>query len=490
MTSTTSARRHYVRALMLVTVLLGTACESPTIVNPNSPSVIGAATSPQAIAQEAAGIMAGWRGTLGGIRSDAGIFGREGYNFNLGDTRSTSNYLIGIAVGANRLDPSGFAAGDWPAQYTVLRNIYNFNVAVAATSPAIITPAQKSASLGFMKTVEAAMLLQVIETRDTLGAIVVTEANPNVLAPFVSRDSTYRYIVGELLAADSLLAAAGTASFPFTLHAGFNTTATNFSTPAGFIKLTNAFLARAATFWATEGGPATAWQTAATALQGSFLNATPSGVTASGLADGMYEVFSAATGDAVNPLNSTTNTNLYAHMSIQAQVQLRANLVGNDTDLRYVAKITPVSPRTSPGAASSSLGFKIWPAATSPMAEIRNEELILLRAEVEMNTGDLTDAIADINLIRVNSGGLPPLTLTPASGKPAILTALLYERRMSLLMEGDRWVDYRRYGILNQLPLDITSGPFTDFVAVVMPIPVAECQLRIGLAPPLAGPGC
>jgi hypothetical protein len=490
MTSTISVRRHNLGTLTLVTVLLFTACETPTIVNPNSPSVTGAATSPQAVVQEATGILAGWRGTLGAFRSDVGIFGREGYNFNLGDTRSTSNYLIGIAVGANRLDPAGFAAGDWPAQYTVLRNIYNFNLAVAATSPVIITPAQKSASLGFMKTVEAAVLLQVIETRDTLGAIVQTEADPNGLAPFVSRDSAYRYIISELTAATTLLTAAGSSSFPFTLHSGFSSTATNFSTPAGFVKLTNGFLARAAVLWATEGGPASAWQTAATALQASFLNANPSGLTSSGLADGMYQVYSAASGDAVNPLNSTTNTNLYAHMSLQAQVQHRVGVVGNDTDLRYVAKITPVSPRTSPGAASSSLGFKIWPAATSPMAEIRNEELILLRAEVELNTGNLAATIADINLIRTNSGGLPPTTVTPASGSTAILQALLYERRLSLLMEGDRWVDYRRYGILNQLPLDITSGAFTDFVAVVMPIPIAECQLRLNLAPPLAGPGC
>jgi hypothetical protein len=57
-------------------------------------------------------------------------------------------------------------------------------------------------------------------------------------------------------------------------------------------------------------------------------------------------------------------------------------------------------------------------------------------------------------------------------------------------MEGDRWIDYRRYGLLNQLPLDVTSGAFADFVAKVMPIPSAECLLRVGQAPPLAGPGC
>jgi len=123
-------------------------------------------------------------------------------------------------------------------------------------------------------------------------------------------------------------------------------------------------------------------------------------------------------------------------------------------------------------------------------ASLRNEELILLRAEVKLGTGDLAGAISELNLIRVNSGGLPPLILTPADGHDAILQALLYERRMSLLMEGNRWLDYRGYGFLNQLPLDVTSGPFTDVVASVIPIPAAECLLRVGQQPPLAGPGC
>jgi len=478
--------RHSRSRLTIACALCCAACSAPEIENPNSPTVTAAAASPVALQQLATGVLAGWRGTLGGLRSDFGIFGRESYNFTLGDTRATTNYLIGVAVGANALDPAGFAAGNWSGQYTTLRNIYNFDIAVKNASDAIVSPAQKSAALGFAKTIEAALLLQVVESRDTLGGIVEVEADPSVLAPFVSRDSMYKYIISELQSANTLLAAGGS-SFPFTVPSGFHQTATNFSTPAGFALMTNAYLAKAAVLYATEGGPASAWTTAASALKASFLNDSPSGLTANGLNDGLYQVYSTSTGDAANPLNASTNTSLYAHMSIQAQVQLKTN---GDTDSRYVAKLQKLSSRVLPGAAPSTLGFKIWPLPTTPMAEIRNEELILLRSEVKLATGDLAGAIADLSLIRVNSGGLPPSTLTPASGHDAILQGLLYERRMSLLMEGDRWIDYRRYGLLNQLPLDITSGPFTDFVAKVMPIPSAECLLRVGQAPPLAGPGC
>lgn len=471
--------------LTVIAALLLTACEGYThVTNPNSPSVTAAAADPNALVQEANGVMVSWRGTLGGYRSDVGLFGRESYNFALGDTRSTTNFLVGIAVGSNRLDPAGFANGDWGGQYSGLRNIYNFNLAVANASTDLVTAAQKSAALGFSKTIEAALLLQVITTRDTLGAIVQVQANPAVLSPFVSRDSAYKYIIAELTAASSLLAAGGP-SFPFALHAGFHNGATNFQTPAGFAKFTNALLARAAVLHATEGGPATEWQTALTALQSSFLN--PSGLTRAGLDDGVYQVYSASTGDATNPLNVVNNTNLYVHMSLQTDVQKKAD---GTPDNRYVAKTRTAPFRQITSAAGSTLGFNIWPAATSSMAEIRNEELILLRSEAKLGTGDLAGAIADLELVRSNSGGLPSTGLTPASGQPAILTALLYERRLSLLMEGSRWVDMRRYGRLNQLPLDVTSGPFTNFVAVVIPIPQAECLLRIGQAPPLAGPGC
>ena len=49
------------------------------------------------------------------------------------------------------------------------------------------------------------------------------------------------------------------------------------------------------------------------------------------------------------------------------------------------------------------------------------------------------------------------------------------------MMEGNRWVDMRRYNKLNLLPLDIASGPNKNFVPKVMPIPQAECLNRITL---------
>ena len=114
------------------------------------------------------------------------------------------------------------------------------------------------------------------------------------------------------------------------------------------------------------------------------------------------------------------------------------------------------------------------PAATpsSPASIIRNEELLLLRAEAYWATGNLAGALADVNTVRTVSGKLAPLAAIPAGA--AGLDLIMYEKHMSLLFEGTRWVDMRRWGRLGQLPIDRAG----QFVAKVMPIPQTECDAR------------
>ena len=97
-------------------------------------------------------------------------------------------------------------------------------------------------------------------------------------------------------------------------------------------------------------------------------------------------------------------------------------------------------------------------------------------------TGNAASALQDINAVRTVSGGLPALATLGATQTEQI-TALLYEKWMSLLFEGHRWHDMRRFGRLSQLPLDLPN----HFVARVMPIPNAECLARVTLNKPAAG---
>jgi hypothetical protein len=472
------------RILIGAALLAATAaCSSKdlNIGNPNNPTVAAAAGDPAALQLLTTGLIQAWRGSR--TVTGQGILGRESYTFTPTEGRNTTHFLIGIVVnGAQKLDPTGFATGPWGGPYGTLRNIYNYKTAVNAGS---LTAQQKSAALGLAKLLEAEMLLQIAWAHDTLGGIVQINANANVLAPFVARDSLYKYIMASYDSSITALGAGG-AAFPFTLHAGF----AGFNTPATMIPLANALKAKAATYYATAGGGAAQWQNALTALAGSFLNA--GATTRAALDAGPFHIYSTAAGDATNGLDPVTNTNLYAHMSFQTDAQNKAD---GTPDNRYLAKINTGLPSRQgpisggqPTSAASTLGFKIYPTNTTPIAIIRNEELILIRAEARLATGDKAGAIADLNQVRTNSGGLPPSTLTAASSTDDILTGILYEKRYSTMLENTRWIDMRRYGKLNLLPLDVPSGPNKNFVATVYPVIQAECLTRASATGIFRGP--
>jgi starch-binding outer membrane protein, SusD/RagB family len=465
-------------ALSLAAVSLS-ACSQDTLelTNPNTPTVAGASTDPQALQLLATGLLRQNRNGRAGYITETGRFGREAYVYTPQEARNTSNYLVGIS-GQNRLDPAGFAVGSWTGPYGNLRDVFNFKNTIEASS---LSAEQKRAGLGFAKTIEAIELLTVIATRDTIGAVVQINQNATDLAPFVSRDSTYRYILATLDDAAADLTAGG-AAFPFNLHSGY----AGFNTPANFLRFNRAIAARAGAYHATVGGGAAAWTRARQALDASFINVNAT--TAAAYNVGVYHPYAAAP-DITNPLAAATNTDLYAHMSIETDVPLKAD---GTRDNRYLAKIGTRPTRNAPSGfgVPSSLGFQVYPAINTPIPIIRNEELILLRAEILLATGDKPGAIAMINNIRQNSGGLAPTTLTAASSDADFITEILVQKRYSLLLEGHRWVDMRRYGRLNQLPLDITTGVNAHFVARVQPLPQAECLQRVGREAPLAGPGC
>jgi starch-binding outer membrane protein, SusD/RagB family len=475
------------RRLLGAAVLLvsAAACSEKNldISNPNVAPVDGATGDPTALQLLATGLQVDQRATRAGFITNAGVLGRESYTFAPTEGRNVTHPLIGIQVGGvQKLDPTGFATGPWGGEYGALRDIFNFKNTIDAHPS--LNDTQKSAALGFAQTLEALMLFEIVQTHDTLGGITEIRANPLEVAPFVSRDSMYKYVLNTLDDAAAKLAAGG-AAFPFTLTAGY----TGFNTPGTFAQFTQALKAKASAHYATAGGGVAAWNASLTALNSSFLNAAAT--TRAAFDVGVYDTY-APTPDVQNPLSQAVNTNLYAHMSFTADAQLKAN---GQPDDRLTAKIRTGLPErqgplnnNAPTTGSSTHGFSIWPTVNSTIPIIRNEELILLRAEARLATGDKLGAISDLNQVRVNSGGLPASTLTVASTNDQILMGILYEKRYSLMMEGVRWIDHRRYGKLDLLPLDVPSGPNKNFVAKVNPIPQGECLVRVGLTPEFLGP--
>ena len=296
------------------------------------------------------------------------------------------------------------------------------------------------------------------------------------LAPFVSRDSVYRYILGTLDAADTDLGAGG-AAFPFVLHSGF----AGFNTPTTFRQFNRAIRARASVYFATRGGGNALYTQALTALAASFLNGAAANAAA--MDAGVYHVYSTATGDATNGVGQ--NADYLTHPSYATDIAAG--------DLRASKWTVLATARNAPQSLgiATNLAMNRYAANNTRVPVVRNEELILLRAEARWFTNDKANAIADLNTVRSVSGGLGATTVTVGSTDAQFIDALLYERRFSLLSEGHRWVDHRRFDRLADLPRDITTGNNAHFVARVMPIPQAECLVRARANDPaLAGPGC
>jgi len=444
--------------------LLGACSDDLTIPNFNSPTPDSEAGADLQLA--ASGILGQDRASYAGYMNNFGILGREIYNYFPTDARSHTHFF------QNPLDPSGFATGNWTGPYLNLRNLFNLRATITA---APISDAQKSAANGFAGTYEAYTLLMVTAQRHDYGAIVDIVEDPRAPQPFVSRDSVQNWIANKLDEAHGQLTAAG-AAFPFVLHSGF-TGHGNFADPANFAKYNRALKARISVWRAALGNPAcgaggaTCYQDALTALTGSFIDPTGD------LGVGVYNVYSAESGDLRNGLNATVDPDKLAHPSLTADAPRKAD---SSIDDRYTAKIRTLETSRGPtgGAGNgipTDIGFKMFSTPTTQTPIIRNEELILIRAEARYFTGDAPGALADINTIRTRSGGLA--ARGAFANADDFVTELLLQRRMSLLWEGHRWVDVRRFGRLATLPKDLP----TFAIHGQQPIPSAECDVRRGL---------
>jgi hypothetical protein len=285
-----------------------------------------------------------------------------------------------------------------------------------------------------------------------------------------------------------MLATAGTTAFPFALTAGF----AGFNTPANFLRMNRAIAARVLVYRASIAANrsstgvtcANCYASALTAIAASFFDPAAANLNA-----GPFHTYSTSTGDATNTLFFTTTGDIMAHPSIVTDAPLKAN---GTRDNRLLAKVDSATPNHNPSPDAnagipSTVRFKMYADRNAGIKIINNEELYLLRAEARWFSGDKVNAIADIDFIRVNSGGLAPSTLTVASPDAAFVTELLLQRRYSLLFQGFRWNDVRRFNQLNTLPLDKANHTR----AKVMPIPQAECLIRANeTSIAMKGPGC
>lgn len=387
-----------------------------------------------------------------GYVSLLGILGRESYNFDGSDPRFITEMLAG--AGLNESSPA-FGGNLWTIPYRAIRTANEVVNALDAFSENEISNEEKAAIRGFARTLQALAFLEIINTRDTNGAVIdVDRPGTEPAGPIVSKDAVFDHIQSLLDDAEADLAAAG-GSFPFSLGAGF----ADLNTPATFAQFNRALAARVAVYRGQFGA-------ALTALDASFEDMSAD------LDLGAYYPFSTSSGDTQNGLAASPD--IFAHPSLEDDAQRNLAM---QVDARFTEKLEVLAvPETQQGI-STDVGFLLYSSLNDPIPIIRNEELILLRAEALLGLGMLQDAADIINFIRVESGGLNEIIGLGLQSPDAILDELLYNKRYSLLFEGGhRWIDMRRYGRLDELPLAATGHRVHER----FPIPEQECLEQTG----------
>ena len=376
------------------------------------------------------------RNSLGFYLDDVSIIGREIYRYSNSDPRYYTDLL-----GANdaQLQNTGFyIVNVWASHYRVVKNC---NLLInAASKSTLLTDSEKKGYTGFAKTIKGYQLLLTLNLTNANG-IRLDVSNPDQLGPVVGYDESLTAIANLLDEAKTDFA---TAQISFPLSSGF----AGFADAGGLTAINRALAARVAVYRKQ-------WVAALSALKGSFFNLNGNFNT------GVFNVFGTGSGDQLNPAFFPKNSNGEARA---AHPLYATDIEANDDRLNKAPlRNSPISN----SSLTSNRDVWVYTSSTAPVPIIRNEELILIYAEANIQNNTLPDAIAAINKIRTTHG-LPDYS--GAVTQAALLTEMLRQRRYSLFFEGHRWIDLRRYNLLNTLPVDRTN----DDVWTSFPLPGTE----------------
>ena len=381
------------------------------------------------------GTESGMRNVLNLYIDDIGIIGREGYHFSGSEPRYVTD-LLG-ATNATLRGSNFYITNPWAARYRVIKNC---NILIqAATNSTLINSAQKSGYVGFARTIKAYQLLMNLNLTDSNG-IRINVTDPNNLGPFVNYNNGLAAIASLF---DSAKTDLSNASIAFTL-AGFG----DFNDAPGLTEFNRAIAARVAIYQQN-------WQAALNDLNASFFGLN------TGFNVGVYHVFGTGSGDQLNPVfipQNQTGEVRVAHPSFAKDIEVGDDRINKATLRNEVASLSGLS---------SDRDVWVYTSSTAPLPIIRNEELILIYAEANIQVNNLNEGVKAINVIR-NGHGLGDYS--GLVNGPALITEMLNQRRYSLFFEGHRWIDMRRYNLLNSLPIDRPG----DDVWTEFPLPVTE----------------
>lgn len=452
--------KNILKAVLIPAVLGFTACnplQLDEVLDPNNPSLASVETNAtkEQVQFLLTGLEASHRSYVTNISQAWNTFGREIWYLNASDPRFQTDWL-GQAGRVPDRAYFGFGTtggGSWASPYQAIKQA---DVLISSSNGStLLVDAEKKAVSGFAKMIQGYQFMIPANFVYENG-IRIDVKDPLKPGKFVKYEEALNHIKSVLDQADQDFAAAGSGAFPLRLTPGFAA----YNTIPNLRKVNKAILARLNAYRKD-------WQGILTALDGSFmemggnLNAGPSHPFL-GPPDGFNPLFYLP--------NAAVNTIIVVHPSMIDDATAGDLRVSR----KFFKRNTPVVVTTDATPLSALYQDARWATNTAPIPFIRNEELILLKAEAHANLGQTTEAVNAINVIR-NAAAIG--NYTGATTKDALINEILYQRRYSLWAEpwGHRWIDARRYNKLNEIPTSYDKGTiFKQF-----PHPQAEVNWDI-----------
>jgi len=432
------------KKLMLIILGLGvgftfTQCEFSNDIDPNQPSLSGvlANTTPQELNLLMGGLEARSRDAMGGFITATGSIARELYDFNASDPTTTETLIGKNGVALNGSEPQ--LTGTMFARYQAVKSA---EFVLEAVENVGISEAEKQGFRGVANTMKALVLLDVLSLLNSNG-VRVDIADPENLGPFLSKADGFTALRGFL---DDGFSQLQGAEFTFQLSGGF----AGFDTPAEFALFNRAVAARVATYE----------EDYAAAL--GFVNASFMDMT-DDLDIGPKRSYGQGGTEILNPIFKSPQQSGDQYIVHNRMID---DIQAGDTRInKFRLRDDPVSRDGLNGTHEISL----YGTSTDPIDYIRNEELILIFAEANIQLGNFSDAADALNVIR-NAYGLADYA--GALNADDLTDELLYNRTYSLWAEGHAMFDLRRYNRLNDqfLPIDRLG----DVIHTEFPIPLFE----------------
>jgi hypothetical protein len=401
------------------------------------------------------------------------ILARDVYRIDASEPRFVTETLGGNP------DPGSFSgSGGYAAFYTAARSANTILLSLGSGASTQFTAGEVNAARGFFRTMKALDYYRVLELRDTVG-ISIQSDDPQEVTAVRCKTAVLAYIAALLDSANTDLTNAAGASLPFKLPTGFTAFGRDHSTAANLIRLNRGLKGKVDFYRGLDRtSPQPALFATAIAELTAALGAGPGAVPQTQLATGAYYKFDPA--EISNPRSdSKVGLNPLVADSISGS-SVPATHVGDTRASKIVSRPNGTMSFGSPPANGISTSVTYSGAVASaanqilPIAILKDEELVLLRAQAEIEAGQLANAAADNNTIRAAYG----LAAIPTfADKASAIFETLYNKRYSLLFEGpQRLVDVRGYGRLNNTYLrkELPADPFS----AAFPLPKAELDAR------------